>query len=62
MKVSRGTYQRILTSGRKKLTDALVKGKKIKISGGNYVFNCGRAVPALRNVINTKAADVSGGM
>jgi predicted Fe-Mo cluster-binding NifX family protein/predicted DNA-binding protein (UPF0251 family) len=41
MKVSRGTYQRILTSGRKKLTDALVKGKKIKISGGNYVFNCG---------------------
>ena len=41
MKVSRGTYQRILASGRKKLTDALVNGKKIKISGGNYVFNCG---------------------
>jgi len=41
MKVSRGTYQRILNSGRKKLTDALVNGKKIKISGGNYVFNCG---------------------
>jgi predicted Fe-Mo cluster-binding NifX family protein/predicted DNA-binding protein (UPF0251 family) len=41
MKVSRGTYQRILTSGRKKTADALVNGKKIMISGGNYVFNCG---------------------
>ena len=44
MKVSRGTYQRILSSGRKKITDALVNGKKIKISGGNYVFNCGSSV------------------
>jgi len=43
MKVSRGTYQRILNSGRKKITDALVNGKKIKISGGNYVFNCGKS-------------------
>ncbi|MFO7887053.1 MAG: DUF134 domain-containing protein [Eubacteriales bacterium] len=41
MKVSRGTYQRIISSGRKKISNALINGKKIKISGGNYVFNCG---------------------
>ena len=47
MKVSRRTLARELTSGRKKIADALLNGKAIEISGGNYVasparfFNCG---------------------
>ncbi|MDP4181781.1 MAG: DUF134 domain-containing protein [Bacillota bacterium] len=36
MNVSRGTFQRIINSGRKKIADALVHGKIIKIDGGNY--------------------------
>lgn len=36
MNVSRGTYQRILNSARFKLGDALINGKVIIISGGNY--------------------------
>ena len=37
--ISRGTYQRILNSARKKVSDALVFGKKISISGGNYYLS-----------------------
>lgn len=36
MNVSRGTFQRIINSGRKKIADALVHGKRIRIDGGNY--------------------------
>lgn len=36
MNVSRGTFQRILNSARKKTADALVHGKTIHISGGDY--------------------------
>lgn len=36
MQVSRGTFQRIINDGRKKLADALVNGKTIRIEGGNY--------------------------
>ncbi len=36
MHISRGTYQRIINSGREKLADALINGKKIQIAGGNY--------------------------
>ena len=36
MDVSRGTYQRIVNSARKKLAKALVEGKSIRIHGGNY--------------------------
>lgn len=35
MEVSRGTYQRILGSARRKVAEALVEGKSIKIGGGN---------------------------
>lgn len=35
MNVSRPTVQRILESARKKITDALLNGKAIKIEGGN---------------------------
>jgi len=47
MKVSRRTLARELTSGRKKIADALLNGKAIEIKGGNYValparfFSCG---------------------
>ncbi len=36
MEVSRSTFQRILSSARFKLADALINGKAIQISGGNY--------------------------
>jgi len=36
MNISRPTFQRILRSGRKKIADALLNGKAIKIEGGNF--------------------------
>lgn len=36
MNVSRQTFQRILASARKKVADALLKGKAIRIEGGNF--------------------------
>jgi len=36
MNVSRGTFQRIINSARRKIADALVHGKTIRISGGHY--------------------------
>jgi predicted DNA-binding protein (UPF0251 family) len=48
MNVSRPTFQRMLTSARAKLADALLNGKAIRIEGGNFDmatrrFRCGRA-------------------
>lgn len=39
MGVSRPTFQRIITQARSKLARALVKGKAIRIEGGNYKLN-----------------------
>jgi len=36
MNVSRATFQRVLTSGRQKMADALLNGKAIRIEGGNF--------------------------
>jgi predicted DNA-binding protein (UPF0251 family) len=36
MDVSRGTFQRIIYEARRKLADALINGKIIRIEGGNY--------------------------
>ncbi len=36
MNVSRPTFQRILAGARKKLADALLNGKAIRIEGGNF--------------------------
>lgn len=36
MNVSRGTFQRIINTARKKIADALVHGKVIRIGGGHY--------------------------
>ncbi len=36
MKVSRPTFQRILLIAREKIADSLIKGKAIRIEGGNF--------------------------
>ena len=36
MKVSRTTFHRILVSAQKKVSDALIHGKAIRIEGGSY--------------------------
>ena len=36
MKISQATLSRLLNSARKKIADALISGKAIKIQGGNY--------------------------
>ncbi|NLD49056.1 MAG: DUF134 domain-containing protein [Clostridiaceae bacterium] len=43
MNVSRGTFQRIINAARKKIADALVHGKIIRIEGGNYELSAGMA-------------------
>lgn len=39
MKISRQTFGRIIFSAHKKIADALVNGKAIKIEGGNVINN-----------------------
>ncbi|MDD2586132.1 MAG: DUF134 domain-containing protein [Syntrophomonadaceae bacterium] len=41
MSISRGTYQRIINDARKKIADAIINGKAIRIEGGNYKFKGG---------------------
>ena len=36
MNISRPTFQRVLTSARQKISDALLNGKAIRIEGGNF--------------------------
>jgi predicted DNA-binding protein (UPF0251 family) len=36
MKISQPTFHRLILSARKKIADAIVNGKAIKIEGGNY--------------------------
>ena len=36
MRISRGTFGRVLESARRKVADALVNGKAIRIEGGNF--------------------------
>lgn len=50
MKVSRATFGRIVASSRKKIADALVNGKAIRVEGGDFViagphtcYDCGTA-------------------
>jgi predicted DNA-binding protein (UPF0251 family)/predicted Fe-Mo cluster-binding NifX family protein len=38
MNISRPTFQRILASARKKIADAILNGKAIRIEGGNFEF------------------------
>ncbi len=39
MEVSRQTFQRIISTARKKVADSLVNGKAIRIEGGNFTLN-----------------------
>lgn len=58
MGVSRPTFQRILSSARKKVSDALLNGKAIKIEGGNFQINaqrvCCRKRHAMTNSDNVR--------
>jgi len=38
MNISQPTFHRLLLSARKKIAEAIVKGKAIKIEGGNFRF------------------------
>jgi len=38
MNISQPTFNRVLSSARKKVADAIVNGKTIKIKGGNYIM------------------------
>jgi predicted DNA-binding protein (UPF0251 family)/predicted Fe-Mo cluster-binding NifX family protein len=40
MNISRPTFQRVLATARKKVADALLNGKAIKIGGGNFEVAC----------------------
>jgi len=42
MKISQPTFNRLLSSARKKISDALVNGKAIKIEGGSYIMVRGK--------------------
>ncbi|MEM3369775.1 MAG: DUF134 domain-containing protein, partial [Candidatus Micrarchaeia archaeon] len=39
MNISQPTLHRLLLSARKKISEAIVKGKAIKIEGGTYVLS-----------------------
>lgn len=38
MGISRPTFQRLLTCARKKIADAIIKGKALRVEGGNFRF------------------------
>jgi len=42
MNISQPTFHRLVLSARKKIADAIVNGKAIKIKGGNYMLGRGR--------------------
>jgi uncharacterized protein len=44
MNISRPTFQRILASARFKIADALIKGKAIRIEGGNFQIKARRYI------------------
>lgn len=59
MHISRPTFQRILSTARNKLAEAIIRGKAIKISGGNYrlvdrYFQC----PTCRNIFPRRSCQV----
>lgn len=39
MNISQPTFHRLVLSGRKKIADAIVNGKAIKIEGGNFRYD-----------------------
>lgn len=55
MEVARTTVQAIYTSARRKLADALVNGRMLRIDGGNY-----RVCPRQQNCCRRRCPDVCG--
>jgi predicted DNA-binding protein (UPF0251 family) len=60
MGISRPTFQRILSSARKKVADALLNGKAIRIEGGNFQVTgtrtcCHRGHNGVRQLDSTNA-------
>ncbi len=49
MDISQPTFNRILCSARKKIADALINGKAIRVEGGTYQFVRGRGWRGGRN-------------
>ncbi len=39
MNISQSTFHRLLSSARKKIADAIINGKAIKIEGGKFKYN-----------------------
>ena len=50
MKISQPTFSRLLKSGRKKIADALINGKAIKIQGGEYKMVRGKGLGLRRGI------------
>ena len=48
MNISRPTFQRVLATGRKKIADALLNGKAIRIEGGNFEISSQNVPPQLK--------------
>jgi predicted DNA-binding protein (UPF0251 family) len=46
MNISRSTFQRVLASARRKIADALLNGKAVRIEGGNFEVAPGIRPPA----------------
>lgn len=57
MHISRPTFQRLLVSARKKIAEALIEGKALRVEGGNYRL----AKRHFRCVICQKELDVPHG-
>jgi predicted DNA-binding protein (UPF0251 family) len=50
MKISQPTFNRLLNSARKKIADALVNGKALKIQGGNFKITSEHATPRFHHM------------
>jgi len=69
MNISRPTFTRLVDSARKKIADAMVNGKIIRIEGGSYIFlknrmrctSCGNIWDVDRDSRGTEDCPVCGG-
>ena len=60
MRISQPTFQRLLLSARRKVADALVNGKAIRIEGGDYKISRGGGSMRGRGRMGGQAAGPSG--
>lgn len=70
MNISRPTFTRLVDSARKKIADAMVNGKIIRIEGGSYTFlknrmrciSCGNMWDVDKRKTDTEGCPVCGGV